>query len=153
MEALKYPDLEEPQSDVAYKSGRGVLREKDSDDQVILKDLEPEYIDLNDLNKVLPDSLGSSEEKNDSNKNVELKRTVQLEYTYKGERFNLDRKNGLIYISHPKWSLVGMGETLLKAEIDMLKDARLIADEYISQSDSELSKEAQKLKQYLLKII
>lgn len=81
------------------------------------------------------------------------KAITYFDYEYKGERFDIKKENGLLYISHPKWSLVGMGDTLLDAEIDMINGAKIIADDYINVPESTLSQEAVNLKRYLLKII
>lgn len=82
-----------------------------------------------------------------------IKRTIELDYEYKGERFELHLKNGKVYLNHPEWSLVGMGDTLLDAELDMINEAKIIAEEYINVPDTKLSRGAQNLKMYLLKIV
>lgn len=140
MEALKWaPNLKERQNDVGYNPHQNFLDEDDS----------PDETEFHDFQKIASTYSESGYKKSEQ----VAKRTIELDYEYKGERFKIYRKNGLIYISHPKWSLVGMGDTLLKAELDMLEDAKLIADEYINQPDTELSTQAIKFKQYLLKII
>jgi len=41
------------------------------------------------------------------------------DYEIDGVKFQVERKNGFIYLTHPKCSLVGMGKTLLEAETDI----------------------------------
>lgn len=78
--------------------------------------------------------------------------TIQI-HKINGETFNVEKEDGLIYLSHKQWSLTGVGETIIAAQKDLLNDASLIADTYLKLSDTQLSAEAQKLKQFLAKLI
>lgn len=78
---------------------------------------------------------------------------VVLDHYINNERFILISKNNKIYLTHPIWSLSGMGKNLLDAELDLINDAKIIAEEYIHEVDKNLSQEAQKLKEFLIQIV
>ncbi|MEX0608513.1 MAG: hypothetical protein WD016_13975 [Balneolaceae bacterium] len=103
--------------------------------------------------------LNPSPELDTVNKNIPSKNeiiievTVEPDYYINDERFLLQQKNGKIHLTHPIWSLSGMGENLIDAELDLISDAKIISDEYVNEADINLSEEALKLKVFLLQII
>ncbi len=140
MEDVLWPsDTKQKQGDAGSITRSGLFRTKGSDQQPVIRDFP----------RVASKYSESGEKQIQKVKNQ--KRV--LDYEIKGERFEIHLKNDLVYINHPKWSLVGMGGTLLDAEIDMLEEAKLIAEEYLEMEDSQLSYEAQKFKEYLIRII
>lgn len=78
-----------------------------------------------------------------------LQSDIYTTITIKGENFELEREDGMFYISHPLWSLVGMGKDVTKAVSSLFENAKIKADYYCNTEDSSLSEEAIKFKTYL----
>ena len=47
-----------------------------------------------------------------------------------GEKFNLERDDGLIWLSHPEWSFVGFGKTVLDAETKIGYECAVLLSEF-----------------------
>ncbi|OIO16359.1 MAG: hypothetical protein AUJ54_11530 [Ignavibacteria bacterium CG1_02_37_35] len=69
------------------------------------------------------------------------------------ESFLLEKEDNHYYLSHPKWSLVGMGQNLYEAEIDLLKEAKELLKDMRELPTESLSKEALNLLDYLFSIV
>ena len=69
------------------------------------------------------------------------------------EEFDIVFEDEYIYLSHPKWSLTGMGKTLIDAERDLLKEAKESLIHYQKYAGSELTEDALEMKEYLIKIV
>lgn len=65
-----------------------------------------------------------------------------------GEAFNIDRAHGRVYVEHPRWSLVGMGDTIEGALRD-LRDEMEIARSIYYGPDKDLAPNAQRLRDWL----
>jgi hypothetical protein len=70
-----------------------------------------------------------------------------------GEEFDLEVSDNKIYLSHPKWSFVGEGDNLIEAEMDVVRQAREIASEFIVMRDTGFTYEALKLREFILRVI
>jgi hypothetical protein len=67
-----------------------------------------------------------------------------------GEQFFADEEGGRIYITHPQWSLVGMGRTVPDAIIDLLTEARELALAMKDDDERTLSPQALRFREYVL---
>ena len=80
------------------------------------------------------------------------KRVLPLHYIAE-EPFEMTIDEGVIVVQHQKWSLRGEGTTLLEAEQDLLRFASAISPAYVHHPHDKLTKRAQALKDFLLKVI
>lgn len=78
-----------------------------------------------------------------------LQSDIYTNITIHRETFELEREDGMFYISHPKWSLVGMGEDVIQAVSSLFENAKLKAEYYLHEDDLNLSEEAIRFKAYL----
>ena len=69
------------------------------------------------------------------------------------EPFEMIIDEGVIMLQHDQWSLRGEGTTLLEAEQDLLRFASAISPAYVHHPYDKLTKRAQALKDFLLKVI
>lgn len=67
--------------------------------------------------------------------------------------FNIDFENGEFIISHPKWSLIGCGNTLYDATIDMFSEAKNILHNYLETPLSNLTIDAIQFREFLIKLL
>ena len=88
-----------------------------------------------------------------SNIRSEIKRNTQIPRTIRihDEYFDCAQEDHEVIITHPKWSIMGIGKDLQEAKIDLKTNAELIASDYINEKDSDLTNEAIKLKAFLIK--
>lgn len=70
-----------------------------------------------------------------------------------GEEFDVEKEGDEYVLTHPRWSLLGMGRTLVEAEIDLIKGAREISPHYVGKSLSSLSRDAFMMRDFLLRVI
>ena len=70
-----------------------------------------------------------------------------------GEPFEMMISEGVIVLQHQQWSLHGEGTTLLEAEQNLLDFAIAISPAYVRHPNEKLTKRAQVLKDFLLKVI
>ncbi len=70
-----------------------------------------------------------------------------------GERFDVTRDAYGILVSHPRWSLTGRGDTLVEAELDLIANAKLLAEAYLEFPLSQLSPEANEMLDYLIQLM
>jgi hypothetical protein len=70
-----------------------------------------------------------------------------------GERFDVTRDAYGILVSHPRWSLTGRGDTLVEAELDLIANAKLLAEAYLEFPPSQLSPEANEMLDYLIQLM
>jgi len=75
---------------------------------------------------------------------------IRPTYEIDGEAFLIEHEHGLIWVSHPRWSLVGYGKTLFEAEKMMLDEAAEFATDLIQIPISDLSPSAIEFRNYLL---
>jgi hypothetical protein len=68
-----------------------------------------------------------------------------------GESFNAVRDGDTLIVKHPKWSLVGVGDTPEEAFLSLMTEAKEIAPFYVSEPDNALSPDAIALKRFLQK--
>lgn len=76
-----------------------------------------------------------------------------LMHVIAGEPFEMHFDEGGVVLRHPQWSLRGEGTTLLEAEQNLLDFARSIAPAYVYHPHYKLTKRAQSLKDFLLKVV
>lgn len=70
-----------------------------------------------------------------------------------GEPFFLEREDGYIYLSHIRWSLTGAGKSLLEAEQDLIEDARLKAEIYLSHPVEQMTYDAFEMGNFILRLL
>ena len=70
-----------------------------------------------------------------------------------GERFDVTRDAYGILVSHPRWSLTGRGDTLVEAELDLIENAKLLAEAYLEFPPSQLSPEANEMLDFLIQLL
>jgi hypothetical protein len=73
-------------------------------------------------------------------------------YKFCGEEFEISIEEDNIILSHPIWSLSGMGKTLVDAEKNLLQESKIVLEHYIDVPESKLSEDALELKKFLLHI-
>jgi len=69
-----------------------------------------------------------------------------------GENFNWYEEDNEFFIEHPKWSLVGMGETLQDAHGDLIEEIKITKEHFCEIPDEELSEEAKRMKEWLAQL-
>ncbi|MDP3149775.1 MAG: hypothetical protein Q8N83_11665 [Ignavibacteria bacterium] len=69
------------------------------------------------------------------------------------ESFLFEKEDNYYYLSHPKWSLVGMGKNLYEAEVDLLNEAKELLTDMRELPTESLSQEALNLLDYLYSIV
>ena len=70
----------------------------------------------------------------------------------RGERFFFERDKGAYYISHPHWSLMGVGDSLQAAVRNLLREASELAVVMRQMSLANMDQEALRLFRYVLRI-
>ena len=58
-----------------------------------------------------------------------------------GEQFHIENDHGLVVLTHPQWSLVGIGSSLEAASAHLLSEARELA-ELMARDDIEMLSES-----------
>lgn len=71
-------------------------------------------------------------------------------YKFCGEEFEIYLEDDNIILSHPTWSLSGMGKSLIDAEKNLLQESKIVLEHYIDVPESKLSEDAIELKNFLL---
>lgn len=69
-----------------------------------------------------------------------------------GVEFIINLEEGEFIITHPKWSLIGSGNTLYEATNDIFNEAKKILPNYIDTPLSNLTTEAIQFREFLLKL-
>lgn len=67
-----------------------------------------------------------------------------------GEEFEIEAAGGVIWLTHPRWSLVGSGRTLVAAQMDLLEEARELAEAVLGMDVKTMSPRSLALRDYLL---
>ena len=71
---------------------------------------------------------------------------------YGGERFSVSVCEGYVLLTHPRWSLVGVGLDLFSAELDLRSEAWDLYLVMVDDDPMELSQEAEKFRQFLISL-
>ena len=71
----------------------------------------------------------------------------------KGEEFVVDFEDDKCFITHPSWSLCGEGPNLLSAELDLLSEAKEILNVVKDESNSDLSIESIRMRDFLYRLV
>lgn len=69
-----------------------------------------------------------------------------------GEVFIVETEAGVVYLRHPRWSLVGAGDSLVEAQVDLIEEA---SDLLVAMADmpvASLDADARRLREYLFRI-
>ena len=82
-----------------------------------------------------------------------VRENVPRQHEVAGELFEVQSEEGMIFLTHESWSLVGMGKTLAEAEADLIEEARLAQSVYVDVSPSRLTAEALDLREFILDIL
>ena len=69
-----------------------------------------------------------------------------------GELFYIEIEGDVIYLRHPMWSLVGMGNTFYEAERNLRADARELAEVMAAMPLNTMDYDALDLFRYVLRI-
>lgn len=69
------------------------------------------------------------------------------------EDFEVDLEDNVYYVQHKGSSLLGSGGTIAQAEVDLVDQARIIADMYIGVPADELTAGAIRLRDLLMRIV
>lgn len=69
-----------------------------------------------------------------------------------GEPFFVEREDDSVIIRHAAWSLMGVGGTLVEAEHDLRAEARDVREALLKLRPSELSSEALRLRDFVLRL-
>lgn len=77
----------------------------------------------------------------------------QLLSEFAGEIFNLSIEDDRVVLTHPRWSLVGIGRSLAEAEADLVNEARDAFEGLSLFSLSEFSSEELDFRDFLLTVI
>ena len=77
---------------------------------------------------------------------------LQFEHSVAGEPFVVDMEEDHLTIFHPTWSLIGVGNSLIEAEHNLIEEARLVSRVFLSIPLNELDPEAFRLYEFLLRI-
>jgi hypothetical protein len=85
----------------------------------------------------------------------------EMSFTYKvinyilinDQKFSIEKENDQFYVSHEKWSLTGMGNTLEEALIDLRNEAKELFLDLREQELTSLSYEALIMRDFLFKFV
>ncbi len=78
---------------------------------------------------------------------------VIKKHKIKGEEFEIYSDGINIILTHPTWSLSGIGPTLIEAERNLYNESKYVYEHYKNYSPEELTEDALKLREFLIKII
>lgn len=70
-----------------------------------------------------------------------------------GEMFEVVADEGYVILSHPAWSLTGLGKDFVEAEKDLVENARILANVYLNRPVSQMTIGALEFRDFLLQII
>lgn len=73
-----------------------------------------------------------------------------VEVTVLGESFVLTVEEGVAYLSHPRWSLLGSGPTFADAEADLYHEAAELAEVMAEVNPADLDEAALDLREFVL---
>ena len=79
------------------------------------------------------------------------RRTLCLEHLIQGEPFLREVDGDEIILSHSKWSLVGIGSTVLEAEADLLDEVHDLTQIYLTIPVESLDQDGYRLRNFLLR--
>lgn len=66
-----------------------------------------------------------------------------------GERFKVEQEDGFVYLVHPRWSLVGAGDTYVDAVRDLMAEGRALAEVMALDDPTLLTPEARSMWEYV----
>ena len=69
-----------------------------------------------------------------------------------GERFAVEIDEGAVYLTHPRWSLVGSGTDLVSARQDLLDEARQLAGVMQHDDVRTLTPDAVRMREFVLRL-
>jgi hypothetical protein len=84
-----------------------------------------------------------------SDATYEHRAQLKAQVTIAGEYFAINHEGDAVVLSHPRWSLLGVGEDIGSALTDLITEARDVRDAMRGLPDPTLSAEALRLKSYL----
>lgn len=70
-----------------------------------------------------------------------------------GEQFRVRREDEKVVISHDRWSLVGIGDTLLEAKQALYEEARALSEVYLSRPPSEMTDDALDMRDFIAQVL
>lgn len=62
-------------------------------------------------------------------------------------------EEGLVYLTHPRWSIAGSGQDLETAYLDLLAEARELAEVMVDFDPASLDKSALSLRRWVLPLL
>ena len=69
-----------------------------------------------------------------------------------GEQFEISTYREQVVCSHPRWALVGVGDTIEEAKEDLEVEIENAYQEFLETDDKYLTSDLQELKYWLIKI-
>jgi hypothetical protein len=84
--------------------------------------------------------------------NQSIDNEIVLSLDIFGEQFIIEEEDGCFYITHPKWSLVGYGETLIDAENDLISDAIDLNSHIMTIPYGSFDEDGKNLYDFLIKV-
>lgn len=69
------------------------------------------------------------------------------------ELFDIGFDDDMVYVTHPRWSLLGSGPTLRDAEIDLVREAAELAEVMADMEPSLLDRDARQLRAFVLQFL
>ena len=78
--------------------------------------------------------------------------TVILPHKISGEAFSFEINDQGVSLLHGKWSLMGIGKTMLEAELSLHNEAVALAEILLEKPTEELDLEARRLRDFLLNV-
>ena len=70
---------------------------------------------------------------------------------FAGEQFRIEQEDGFVYIVHPRWSLVGAGESYVTAVQDLRSEAKALAEAMAGDDPATLTPEARSMREFVRK--
>jgi hypothetical protein len=71
-------------------------------------------------------------------------------YMIANEEFRMIEDGTFVTLTHPHWSLNGIGKNISEAVMDLYKEAEIISEMYLDEPTEKLSQHSQKLKEFLV---
>ena len=73
-------------------------------------------------------------------------------YIVSDVEFDVSDAGSSVIVTHPHWSINGIGKNISEAVMDLFNEAEIISEMFIDEPDEKLSPGAQEFKQFLLNL-
>lgn len=82
-------------------------------------------------------------------KNHIINKTIEIN----GELFDIEIEEKTFVLTHPQWSIIGTGNTLYDAILDLINEAKTILKNYISVPITEMNEDAIYFREFLFRLV